>query len=588
MRSRPSVKLYFARKSACGGERFEVELVLESKSDTPTDFTALRLIGTERVLIGEGKSAYLSTYDVVRLEAREPERMLTQGVHRKRYVFDLPPNAPPSITGPRCVVHYAFSVHVSVPWWPDRRAAFVLPVDVLPQSAAEGTPRIVSSTNGPAPGKVYLEASIDRDVLERGGTVSGAVSVANTTAQHIRRVVVAVVATEQVTRPASSTYEAQRYSISLVEGAPPETDQVPFSLRLPPDLAPSMEAASFRWRWHIEVRAVIAFADDVVVRVPITIVRTPDGTKPRAPGRYFPVGRDRFARVWQEVAVRMGMSLDADAATLRATSGQAALALRRVYDGNTYRLWLDFTWPSLGADMHVNERVWGTDLLGSQYKSQHSTANARFVMRAREHAQLAAILGPDMLEALVGFSHVSLDDVGGHMSVGIAGTNTGSLEGWCRIALSLLQRWDWMSRNVPAPKLMESAAPGWRAFADTTGGKLEQGSMSLRDGSIGVDRFSVETHWQNAFEVVATEVTFPIDPPLDHAMTIAEPALSAAGREAWTTLAKDKVAFTVTTHGVTWRIAGPIADPQTLMRDLELGGQLMRALRGRPQSGPFR
>ncbi len=575
--------------------------MLDSKSDTPTDFTALRLVGTERVLVGDGKGAYISTFDVMRLEVREKERVLTKGVHKRRYVFDLPTNAPPSLTGPRCVVHYVFNVHVSVPWWPDRRASFVLPVEVLPQSDGDGTPRIVSSSNGPTAGRVYLEASIDRDVLEPGGTVAGAVSVANVAAQRIRRVTVAVVASEQVTRPAAYTYEAQRYGITLVQGAPPETDPLTFSLRLPPDIVPSMAASSFRWRWHLEVRAVIAFSDDVVVRVPLTIVRTPDGTKPRAPGRYFPVGRDRFARVWQEVAVRMGMSLDPDGATLRATSGRTSLALRRVYDGNAYRLRLDFTWPSLGVDLQVTEREWGfltpaelanpLDLLGTSYKSEHSTANARFVMRSREHAQLAVILGPDVLKALVDFSHVSLTDTGGQMSVGIAGTNTTSLEGWCRVALALLQRWDWIGRNVPAPKHMERSVPAWGAFADMTGGKLEIGSMSIRDGSIGVDRFSVETHWQDAQDVIATEVTFPMEPPLDRAMTLADPALSAAAREAWTALARDNTStrrFVVAPHGVSWQIQGAITDPQTLMADLELAAQLMRALRGRPQSGPFR
>jgi len=581
--------MYFARKCARPGERFEVELVLDSKSDTPTDFTSLRLTGTERAVIGDGKGAYYSSFDILRLEVRESERVLTKGVHKKRYIFDIPPNAPPSITGPRCVVHYVFQLHASVPWWPDRRASFVLPVEAQPTSEVGGTPRIVSSSNGPSAGQIYIEASIDRDVLEPNGTLTGAVSVANTAAHRIRRVTVALVASEHVKKPAEYVYEAQRFGITLVEGSPPETDPVAFAIRVPPHVAPTLTASSFRWRWHLEVRAVIAFRDDVVMRVPITIVRTPDGTPPRAPGRYFPVGRDRFARVWQEVAMRMGMSLDADGATLRATSGRSSLALRRVYDGNAYRLRLDFSWPALGIDMRVSEREWGPmNLLGNHWSSDHSTANARFDMRAREHAQLATILDRDMLKALVDFSHVFLSDSGGQMSVGIAGTNTGALEGWCRTALTLLRRWDWVSQNVVAPKLMATSLPAWRAFAEATGGKLEVGSMSVRDGAIGVDRFSLETHWRDATLVEATEITFPIEPPLERPMTLSDPALSAAAREAWTALAKDNPTFAVLVNGVTWQVEGSVSDPQTLMTELELAAQLMRALRGRPQSGPFR
>lgn len=581
--------MYYARKAAQPGERFEVEVVLESKTVTPTDFTHVRLVGTERVVVGEGKGSYLSHYDIVRLQAVEPARVLTPGEHRKRYSFDLPANAPASMTGLRCVVHYAFSVHVSVPWWPDRRATFVLPVVPPPSSALGGTPRIVSSSDGPRAGQIYIEASIDRDVIEPGGTITGAVSIVNTATHRIRRTTIALVALETITKPGPYQYEAQRYALTLAEGQPPESDPMPFRLLVPPQIAPSLDASSFKWRWQLEVRAVIAFGTDVVMRVPLSIERAPVGAAVRPPGRYFLVGRDRFARVWQDVAVRLGMTFDPDASTLRARSGEASLALRRVYDGNAYRLQLDFAWPSLGLDMSVTERAWNPiGMLASSWTSEHSTANARFTMRSREHAQLAAILDAKMLGALVDYSGVNVHDAGAQMGVGIAGTSGSSLEGWCRMALALLRRWDELGRQVPAPALMAAALPAWRAFAQTTGGKLEVGSMSLRDATIGVDRFHLETHWRDATAVDHTRVTFMLEPPLERATSIADPALSAAARETWNALAKDRPTLDVSSDRVSWRIDGAVADPQTLTPALELAAQLVRALRGRPQSGPFR
>ena len=88
------------------------------------------------------------------------------GEHRYRYTFEVPRDAAPSYTGQRASVTYLMSVHVSVPWWPDRHAHFTLPV-TMPSSPAPlgGEARIVASADGPQPKEVYAEVSIDRDVL---------------------------------------------------------------------------------------------------------------------------------------------------------------------------------------------------------------------------------------------------------------------------------------------------------------------------------------------------------------------------------------------------------------------------------------
>ncbi len=601
MRSRPLAKLYYAAKSAQGGERFEVELVLESKTRTPTDFTKVRLVGTERVVTGEGKQAFTSHYDIVRLEVTEPPRVLTPGQLRRRYQFDLPAGAPPSFFGVRCVVQYAFTVHVSVPWWPDRRASFVLPVIVPGPRELGGTPRIVASSDGPRVGQIYAEVSIDRDVVEPGGVISGAVSVANTGAHRIRRVTTSLVATEDIFLHGAQrvqrhgvafgpyAYQAQRFGITVAEGSPPETFPIPFAIRVPPQIMASLSASSFRWTWHLETRVVVAFSDDVVVNIPLSIDRPPAGTRPRAPGQYFLVGRDRFARVWQEVALRVGMSLDPDGVTLRATAGVASLALRRVYDGNAYRLRLDFAWPALGLDLHVTERAWSmVDVIVSHWTSEVPRANERFLMQAREHAQLALVLRSQLLAALVDYSNVSVTDSGAQLSIDIAGTSGAALEGWCRSALALLRGWDEIARSVPPPRLMQSAVAPWRAFAQAMSGTLEIGSMSLRNASVGVDRFSVETHWTDATHVEFTEVVFGLDPLLEREVDIADPSLSAAAREMLTSLRAEFPTLSIDRACIAWRVAGAVADPNVLLPAIERTAALVRALRGRPQSGPFR
>lgn len=577
--------MYYARKVVFPGERLDVEVVLISRSQTPVDWMEVRLLGNESTTVGEGKAQVTTWTPEVRDVRREPAMELGVGERRFRYGFDLPPDAAPTYHGLRCAVWYLLAVYVSIPWWPDRNADFTLPVSARPGQITAGEPRIVSSASAPMPGVPYLEVSIGNDELQPGATLLGAVSVSNTMSQRIRRIVASFVLKERVLH--GPHYEAARYGAVVFEGSPPEGQPVEFRLRMPPEVHATFRARAFSLAWHLEIRADVSLASDVVASIPLRVVRGDAGTPLRAPGRYYPVGRDRFARLWAGVAQKLGMTLDEDGQTLRAARGPASLSIRRTYDGERFALRFDFAWPSLGMGVHVGERSW-TDAIVGAWTSPSEQANARLAIRGREAAQLAAVFDRDLLLGLLSYQSVSIDDASAHLALSTAGTTSGVLEQACRSGLWLLERFSVATMRAPPPTVMASALEAWRSFAATVSGRLEIGSMSLREASLGVDRFDIETHWTDAEHVAATTVTFRVDPPLERVPADDDPSLSPAAREVLRAAKSTLKGLALEPATARFQLDGPVADPASLMPSLELVAKLSRALRGRPASGPFR
>jgi hypothetical protein len=587
VRSRPKVSVY-AAKRAVPGEKLGVELVLASKSETPVDFIETKLIGNEHVTVGAGRYQSTHATETLSLAAREGPQVLSPGEHRYRYTFDVPRDATPSYLGGRCSATYGIAVHVSVPWWPDRHAAFAVPMVALPSTTPlELKPSIVSSSDGPQPGQVYVEATIDRSVLEPGGEIAGAVSVSNTAAHRIRRVIVSLVSIEWTREPRRVLAAGTRLSAILVDGTPPEGEPSHFKLRVPEVASPTLRGRSFTLDWQLEVRVDLAFSEDLLLHVPLVVKLPPPGEPPRAPGRYHAIGRDRFGLVWAAVATKLGMTLDEDGQTLRSAANEASLAVRRTHGAKAYALSVELGWPKLGIDLHVTERSW-TDIVQSSWQGPSAAASKKLVILGREPEQLAALFDGELLDILSQYASVAIEDEHARLTLPVAGTNTGELERACRSALALLARFAAWPVLVPPPRTMTTAVDAWRAFSERTGGALEIGSLSAKGCAIGVDRFSVETLWLATDHPLATVVTFPFDPPFETEPQEDAASLSAATRELLRTVTSQTSHLEITKERLSWREEGSLSDPSVLMPKIELAARLVRGLRGRPMSGPYR
>src|SRR5690606_10192191 len=148
------------------GERLIATAVLSSKTDTPVDFVELRLRGRMRLAVAGRYVDDRTIYDRV---WRAGERELVAGEHRFPVEFPFGGDALPSHHGVSAWIDYSLDVHVSIPWWPDRRRSFVVPVAFPPAVPGEDPRPVVvaSSPSGPRGGEPFMEVALDATDLAR-------------------------------------------------------------------------------------------------------------------------------------------------------------------------------------------------------------------------------------------------------------------------------------------------------------------------------------------------------------------------------------------------------------------------------------
>jgi hypothetical protein len=314
------------------GEPFDVDVVLASRSETPTEYVDVSLVGEVGVAIPQGKTVAARQIQHVQRQAfRWTPGMLAVGDHRQRVRFVLPNWAPPSFraAGGWCRVAYTVEVHVVIPMWIDRHAFFGLPVAApahLP--AAETQTLVATHLNGPQSGAMYIECSLDATQVAPGEELRGDVSFANVMSKRIRRITLSIVGSERTHDPYHAMNAVMRYATTLVSGPPPEGESFPFRFALPANLWPSFDARLFGLVWTFEVRADVVLGADVVLTIPIDVVRMPPGVEPPPRShRAAPVGNQRLARLWTIVAQRKG--IDDDRLARRRVDDARARSVRR-------------------------------------------------------------------------------------------------------------------------------------------------------------------------------------------------------------------------------------------------------------------
>jgi hypothetical protein len=581
-----------ARSPLEPGEPFDVDVVLASRSETPTDFVDVSLVSEVGTAIPQGKSvATRQMQHVPKQDFRWQPGTLGIGDHRQRFRFTLPAWTPPSYraAGGWCRVAYTVSVHVAIPMWIDRHAYFGLPVAAPAQVITAGTQTIVATHgNGPQSGAMYIECSLDATQLSPGEELRGDVSFANVSSKRIRRVTLSLVGTERTHQPYEAANTVLRYATTLVSGPPPEGESFPFRFTLPSNLWPSFDAQIFSLQWAFEVRADVVLGADVVLTIPIRVSRLPPGVEPPPRShRAIPVGRQRLARLWAIVAQRMGIAYDDQSATMLASRGNVSMTIaREAYEG-TLGTVATIRYPHLGLDVKLGERGLFTALT-RHFALPNAAADERFRVTGREEAQLAAFFDRDLSAYLSTATRVELDDDQCRIHVPGAASTASTLESVTRTALHVMGLLDAAIARVTPPLAMAGYVAAWRAFADATSGRLELGRLWIHDASIGGFRFEVGTVFEpDSPSPRGTLVRVPIEPPLDHVPTVDDASLSALAREALKALTADK-GFHADIHGLGMYIEGATPDPSVLAPKIEGMISVLRALRGAVATGPFR
>ncbi|MGZ3449102.1 MAG: sporulation protein [Polyangiales bacterium] len=418
MRSRPSVQLFLKPGVVRAGADVTVEAILESRSDTPSSGIVVTLRGLEHVLVPSGNSARHEVHQHIGRRAAFPARTLTKGQHRVATQFHIPEHAPPSYRGPRVSMEYEVEVHVAIPWWPDRRARYVIPVVAEPSVAPPPMPRVFATNpTGPRGKDVYLECSLDDVRMEPGGVVTGAVSFSNTKSARVSHVELAFVATEVVRLSQDGDEhrsEGNSWVAKILDRAPGEAESIPFRLRVPKETPPTFSGALSRLEWRLAVIGHVTLGRDVKLEIPIEVrTRSEDSHLARRVAAAPPVGRERRARVWAAAAQSLGLESNAEQEEMRTSFGAANVILRLEHrEGIGMQAVADLSWAALASEIEVRERRWTDAFSGKEVSLGEGPFGKRFHVSAVDEALPEIVLEENVRKLLLECAEVQIDDEG--------------------------------------------------------------------------------------------------------------------------------------------------------------------------------
>ncbi len=574
MRPPPTIEMRFRPYPAVPGGSVTVEAVLEVDRPTPVKFVFVELRGML------GHSATDPLFDVP--ASRWGPTVLPPGRHRYDASFDLPEDAPPSYRG-RTIIEYTARVVVGIPWWLDHECRFVLPVVLGPSPPVPPQPALIVSSLAPSAAEPFLELSVDDTQVTPGERVTGHFSIQNLRGRKIRRVDLTFVEYEH---GATSAFvdERRRFTARLHDGAPPEGEAVPFRVFLPDEATPTFASSYAGVRTELEVRAVVVAGRDLVLATGI-LVRPRGSTGADVPREVAPVGRERQRRGWEKVAAQHGLTCDASGDRMVGRRGDVTI---EVASEERRGAWLvaRLAWPSFGLDLEVSDRRFRHALAVGAYRSGDAAADARFVVRARDHVQVKTALPNELLGVLARFEEVTVSDRGATLALRAAphGSEVGTFVADVVAAASTLA-----DVEVPPPPSFREDLPAWEAMAARLRGRLERGGMWIRDGQVGTNAVEVGSRWDAGGSLLGSALVVRLDPPLAVAPKgLDDHALSPLARDRWRALAVDARAVDILADRITVEIDGKLTDPQAAMPMLDAAVALAAALGGIVGGGPFR
>jgi hypothetical protein len=253
------------------GHDVTVEIVIDAEDDTKVEYIDARLTGKQGWRIGSGKHAITARAEFPALVARlRDEGVLPGGKSSYRASFRLPPGMPPSHAVSPAWASLELYVRVAIPWWPDGKYKFTLPVRVPPPATVERKPYAIRSTG--AVDAPRLELSLASTNLIAGETVVGSLAVYQLDDRKPRDVELTLVPSFKLHR-GRRFYERRgsTLGISVTIPAGGAGASVPFRFKLPADMTPSFKTHTHELAWWLVAKSGSFFGAKVEVDVPLTV-----------------------------------------------------------------------------------------------------------------------------------------------------------------------------------------------------------------------------------------------------------------------------------------------------------------------------
>ena len=480
---RPLVELRLPREVRAGDE-LQAEIRLKAKRPVRVASVFFTLRGQER--------SGPATYPFLRLQAEllTPE-VLPSGETRLRCRATIPADAPPRYEGsPHYQVEYLADIHVDVPWWPDRRVSYVVPVRPRDEPLPDEEPYHFSTRPaGPLPGKMHLEGIVDRRVLLPGGTISGRVALSNIAAIRYRELTLDLIGEETMH---GLRREGKRYSLRLPLPTA-DGDPIDFRMRVP-DVAPTFQGHHGRLDWKLVLTAV-GRGGEMRVPIPVRIAVPGENAEARQLATALPsIGNRRVAELWERIGAAERFRLEDDA--LVSEEGAVTMRLGRAHRGRE-GVFLEATlhYPSLGMGLDGGlrtgfQRVLALGEPGEGFFREHYVAG-RDDDQAREFgdALFAAWAPPHRVDDLHDEA-LTLSRAGGT-------EDPPAITETLRLLRRLAARLEALRQDLPLPRAFADAGEAWEALAEELeGGALARGPMEIAGRLDGVP-VALRTEWSD-------------------------------------------------------------------------------------------
>ena len=156
----------------------------------------------------------------------------------------------------------------------------------------------------------------------------------------------------------------------------------------------------------------------------------------------------------------------------------------------------ELEWPRLGIDVRLAERRW-TDL-GAKLDAVDAALQERFTVRARESAQVARLLVPEVRDALGVFDEAALDDDGAVVVQKGGVYQIAGLERFLSRVEYLAARLAKAIAELPPPAGLASAQDAFSRFAERHGAILRVGDLSISGLHLAGVPLSLEHRFEEA------------------------------------------------------------------------------------------
>lgn len=472
IKHRPQVELRLLW-GATPGERLMLEVVVVAKHAVPIEAITACLRGEQRVTSSSTGARPPGRALLEHRAVLEAARTLPAGEHLFRLAFELPANLPPTFSCTRVDVRYELEIRVEIPWWPDRRAVFEVPL-AFPKGEREPRPLVtVSDVDGPRPREPYAELSLASTTLVPGGLLLGAVALYNVAQVGYKAVRLRV---QRVVTVSDGRREAKELQPLLYDTPLPaklqEGEPLPLRCVLPRELLPSYasrpsKGAGWSLAWRLEVEVVVGWGRNVRLAVPLAVVRD---EVPQSERRAPAVGIARAQALWTELAARHGLQY-ADGRLTKQAASWSLLVHRELRQGERFLIAELLPPEPLGLGLLVEPALLGLGRF-SGLSLGLADFDAAHRVQGHDRGQLAHLLAPWVGQWPLRL-RLEADDHGLRVLTLGGGYQRDSLETLLRVGLDGLRDLPARRASLPWPAALAKTEPFWRALA----ARIEQSSL---------------------------------------------------------------------------------------------------------------